>query len=61
VTILVRGRLVVEQGGQRTELRAGDSITVPRGTTVTYANPFETECEYWAICVPAFSVARAGR
>jgi mannose-6-phosphate isomerase-like protein (cupin superfamily) len=61
VTIMVRGRLLVEQGGQRTELAPGESITVPRGTTVTYANPFENECEYWAICVPAFSVARAGR
>ena len=27
----------------------------------TYSNPFEQECEYWAVCVPAFSVARAGR
>ncbi len=61
VTAMVRGRLVVEHGGSRTELAAGDSITVPRGTTVTYANPFEQECEYWAFCVPAFSIARAGR
>lgn len=61
VTIMVRGRLVVDQGGSRTELSPGDSITVPRGTTVTYSNPFEHECEYWAVCVPAFSVARAGR
>lgn len=61
MTLMVRGRLVVEQGGARTELAAGDSITVPKGTTVTYANPFEAECEYWAVCLPAFSVARAGR
>ena len=46
---------------QLSELSPGDSITVPRGTTVTYSNPFEQECEYWAVCVPAFSVARAGR
>jgi hypothetical protein len=39
----------------------GESVTVPKGTTVTYANPFEAECEYWAVCLPAFSVARAGR
>jgi mannose-6-phosphate isomerase-like protein (cupin superfamily) len=61
VTLMVRGRLVVEQGGSRTEVGPGESITVSRGTTVTYANPFETECEYWAVCVPAFSIARAGR
>jgi mannose-6-phosphate isomerase-like protein (cupin superfamily) len=61
VTVMVRGRFVVEQGGSRTEIGAGDSITVPRGTTVTYSNPFDQECEYWAICVPAFSIERAGR
>jgi mannose-6-phosphate isomerase-like protein (cupin superfamily) len=61
MTLMVRGRLVVEHGGERTEIAAGESITVPKGTTVTYANPFEVECEYWAVCVPAFSLARAGR
>ena len=61
VTVMVRGRLVVEHGGGRTELAPGESITVSRGETVTYSNPFEQECEYWAVCVPAFSVARAGR
>jgi mannose-6-phosphate isomerase-like protein (cupin superfamily) len=57
----VRGRLDVDRGGERTELAAGESITVPKGTTVTYSNPFEAECEYWAVCLPAFSLARAGR
>lgn len=61
ITLMVRGRLVVEQGGQPTEVGPGESVLVTKGTTVTYANPFEAECEYWAVCVPAFSVARAGR
>jgi mannose-6-phosphate isomerase-like protein (cupin superfamily) len=61
VTLMVRGRLVVEHGGARTEVGPGESVLVTKGTTVTYANPFEAECEYWAVCVPAFSVARAGR
>jgi len=61
VTLMVRGRLVVEHGGTRTEVGPGESVLVPRGATVAYANPFEHECEYWALCVPAFSVARAGR
>jgi mannose-6-phosphate isomerase-like protein (cupin superfamily) len=61
MTLMVRGRLVVDRGGERTELAAGESITVPKGTTVTYSNPFEAECEYWAVCLPAFSLARAGR
>ena len=41
VTIMVRGRLVVDQGGSRTELSPGDSITVAPVTTVTSSNPFE--------------------
>lgn len=61
VTLMVRGRLVVEHGGQRTEVGPGESVLVTTGTTVSYANPFEAEGEYWAVCVPAFSVARAGR
>jgi mannose-6-phosphate isomerase-like protein (cupin superfamily) len=61
VTLMVRGRLVVDVGGSRMELGPGESLTIARGTTVTYANPFESECEYWAVCVPAFSVTRAGR
>jgi mannose-6-phosphate isomerase-like protein (cupin superfamily) len=61
MTLMVRGRLVVEHSGSRMELGPGESVTVPRGTTITYANPFDVECEYWAVCLPAFSVARAGR
>jgi mannose-6-phosphate isomerase-like protein (cupin superfamily) len=61
VTLMVRGRLVVEHGGQRTEVGPGESVLVTQGTTVSYANPFAAECEYWAVCVPAFAVARAGR
>ena len=61
VTLMVRGRLVVEHASVQTVIGQGQSVLVTKGTTVTYANPFESECEYWAVCVPAFSVARAGR
>ena len=61
VTIVVRGRLAVDGAGTRLEVKAGESLLVERGTAVRYANPFGEPCEYWAVCVPAFSLARAGR
>ena len=61
VTIVVRGRLAVESDGVETVVQAGESIMVGRGTTVRYGNPFPEPCEYWALCVPAFTVERAGR
>ncbi len=61
VTIVVRGELAVESGGSETVVRAGESVLVGRGTTVRYVNRSSEPCEYWAICVPAFTVERAGR
>ncbi len=60
-TAVVRGRLEVETGDGRLVVAAGQAILVPAGVTVRYGNPFADECEYWAICVPAFSIELAGR
>lgn len=61
VTMVVRGRLRVEAGDQTRTVAAGESILVPRGVRVCYANPFAEPCEYWAVCTPAFAVELAGR
>jgi mannose-6-phosphate isomerase-like protein (cupin superfamily) len=61
VTVMVRGRLRVEVGGETVELAAGQSIRVEPGVRVRYANPYEDECEYYALCVPAFTLERAHR
>jgi mannose-6-phosphate isomerase-like protein (cupin superfamily) len=62
VTIIVRGRMrITIDESNAVEIGAGQSIYINKGVRVQYANPFDDECEYWAICTPAFSVSEAGR
>ena len=42
-------------------LEAGQSIKIERNTRVQYSNPFDTPCEYIAICTPAFSIENVNR
>jgi len=37
------------------ELQAGQALLIKGGARVRYSNPFDAECEYWSVCVPAFS------
>ena len=37
-------------------LEAGQSIKIEKNTKVQYSNPFDTTCEYLAVCLPAFSI-----
>ena len=55
ITIVVRGRKRFEIDGDVIELTGGESLLIKAGARVRYSNPFEEECEYWSICVPAFS------
>ena len=65
ITVMVRGRLRVEIGpegaGETVELSAGETLRVEPGVRVCYANSFAEECEYYAICLPAFTLERARR
>ncbi len=61
LTIMVRGALRITIDGEEIELEAGQSLWVEPGATVRYRNPFEAEAEYYAICLPAFSVELAHR
>ena len=54
-TLVSRGRKKVEAGGKEYILEAGQSIRIPGGTSVRYSNPFNEPCEYWSVCLPAFS------
>ena len=56
ITIVVRGRKRFEVDGDTIELGAGESLLIKAGARVRYSNPFDAECEYWSICVPAFSM-----
>jgi mannose-6-phosphate isomerase-like protein (cupin superfamily) len=55
ITIVVRGRKRFEVDGDTIELNAGQALLIKGGARVRYSNPFDEECEYWSICVPAFS------
>ena len=61
ITIVVRGRKRFEIDGELVELQAGESLLIRAGARVRYSNPFDAECEYWSVCVPAFSPATVHR
>ncbi len=42
-------------------LEAGQSIKITKNTRVQYSNPFDEDCEYLAICLPAFSIDLVNR
>lgn len=55
ITIVIRGRKRFEIDGDVVELSAGESLLIRAGARVRYSNPFDVECEYWSVCVPAFN------
>lgn len=60
-TYIIRGKkqFVIEE--ERIVLEAGQSIKIEKHTRVQYSNPFDEECEYLAICTPAFSMDLVNR
>ena len=60
-TILMRGKKQFEIDGETVVLEAGQSILIQKGARIRYSNPFEDECEYLAICLPAFSMDLVNR
>lgn len=61
LTIMIRGRLQISVDGEEVTVAAGQSIWVEPGATVHYRNSFDEEAEYYAICLPAFSLELAHR
>jgi mannose-6-phosphate isomerase-like protein (cupin superfamily) len=61
LTIMLAGALVVEVDGEPLTLQAGETLWVEPGAHVRYATHGTTPAEYWAICLPAFTPARAHR
>lgn len=62
VTIVIRGTMRVEHDGGHTDVGPGETILTEAGERVRYVNPSATdECEYWAVCTPAFTPEAAGR
>ena len=56
ITIVTRGRKLIEIDGEGVEVKAGESLLIKAGARVRYANPFDEEAEYWSICIPAFDI-----
>ncbi len=60
-TLVSRGRKLFEVDGEKIEVSAGQSILVKKGSRVRYSNPYSEECEYWSVCLPAFSMDTVNR
>lgn len=61
LTVVIRGRMEVEAGGEKVEIGPGHAFWSEPGVTVRFSNPFAEESEYYAICLPAFTPDRARR
>lgn len=60
-TLIIKGKKQFEIDGEIHVLEAGQSILIQKGARVRYSNPFDVECEYIAICLPAFSMELVNR
>ena len=60
-TLVSRGKKMFEVDEQQIIVNAGESILIKKGSRVRYSNPFEEECEYWSVCLPAFSIEKVNR
>ena len=60
-TYIIKGKKQFNIEGDIIVLNAGESIKIMKGTKIQYSNPFNTECEYLAICLPAFSIDLVNR
>lgn len=60
-TLVSRGKKMFEVDSEQVILEAGQSIVIKGGTRVRYSNPFDEECEYWSVCLPAFSIDAVNR
>ena len=60
-TYIIKGKKKFNIEGDIVVLEAGQSIKILKGTRVQYSNPFDEDCEYLAVCLPAFSMDLVNR
>ncbi len=60
-TYIIRGKKQCIIDGEKIILESGQSIKIEKNTKIQYSNPFEQECEYLAICLPAFTMEAVHR
>ena len=58
---IIKGKKQFIIEGETIILEAGQSIKIEKNIRVQYSNPFKEECEYIAICLPAFSIDLVNR
>ncbi|MCC9169043.1 cupin domain-containing protein [Pontibacter harenae] len=61
ITIVTRGKKLIEIDGEEVEVKAGETILIKAGTRIRYANPYDEETEYWSVCIPAFDFTKVNR
>lgn len=60
-TFIIKGKKQFNIEGEIIVLEAGQSIKILKSTRIQYSNPFDTPCEYLAICLPAFTMEKVHR
>ncbi len=60
-TYIIKGKKQFIIDGETIILESGQSIKINKQTRVQYSNPFDEQCEYMAICMPAFSMDLVNR
>ncbi|NVJ88867.1 MAG: cupin domain-containing protein [Flavobacteriaceae bacterium] len=60
-TYIIKGKKQFIIDGETVVLKQGQSIKINKNVRVQYSNPFNEECEYIAICMPAFSIEKVNR
>ncbi|MBL4905623.1 MAG: cupin domain-containing protein [Flavobacteriaceae bacterium] len=60
-TYIIKGKKQFNIDGELVILEAGQSIHIKKNTRVQYSNPFDSDCEYLAVCLPAFSIDAVNR
>ena len=55
-TVVLKGCLRVEHADGSFDVRSGQAVIVPHGEWVRYSTPEPEGAEYFAICLPAFSM-----
>ena len=60
-TYIIKGKKQFIIDGETMILSAGESIKIEKGARIQYSNPFDHECEYLSVCLPAFSMDKVNR
>ena len=60
-TVVVKGMIRVEYSGGSMDVHAGQAVIAHRGEWVRYSTPEAGGAEYFAICLPAFSMESVHR